>query len=95
MGQAWSKCGSRWTHELIAYALDQFHKQHLRTPTVAELRSATAGLPSHPTVRRMYGCAGNMYRAHGYLARPAGGQLDVDYHDLRDEYGRFRAVASQ
>ena len=35
----WSKAGGRWTHELVGYALDRFHRLHLRTPPVRELRA--------------------------------------------------------
>jgi hypothetical protein len=85
----WSNAGGRWTHELVAYALDHFHRRHLRTPTVRELRRGVEGLPSHATIRRMYGSVGRMYRAHGYRVRPAGGQHGRPSVLARDELGRF------
>ena len=37
--RSWSKAGGRWTDDLVAYGLDVFHRRHLRTPTVRELRA--------------------------------------------------------
>jgi len=73
----------------VAYALDVFHRRHLRTPTVQELRHGVDGLPSHATIRRMYGCAGRMYRTHGYRVRAAGGQPGHHTTLERDARGRF------
>jgi hypothetical protein len=87
--QHWSNAGGRWTHDLVAYALDVFHRRHLRTPTVQELRRGVEGLPSHATIRRMYGCAGRMYDAHGYRVRAAGGQPGHRTTLQRDARGRF------
>jgi hypothetical protein len=70
----WSKAGGAWSPELVAYALDLFHRRHLRTPTVQELRRGVDGLPSHPTIRRMYGSVTKMYVRHGYQPRSPGGQ---------------------
>jgi hypothetical protein len=86
----WSKAGGPWTHELVGYALDVFHRRHLRTPTVRELRAGVAGLPSHSTIRRLYGNASSMLRAHGYRVRPHGGQPGhACWATLRDERGLF------
>jgi hypothetical protein len=72
--RTWSKAGARWTHELVAYGLDIYHRRNLRTPTVRELRAGVDGLPSHATIRRLYGNASAMFRHHGYLVRASGGQ---------------------
>jgi hypothetical protein len=86
----WSKAGGCWTHELVGYALDVFHRRHLRTPTVRELRAGVPGLPSHATVRRLYGNASNMLGAHGYRVRPRGGQPGhACWVTLRDARGLF------
>lgn len=69
-----SKIGSWWTPELVAYALDRFHRQHLRTPTAQEFRAGLDDLPSLATIRRLYGNIGNMLRHHGYRVRSRGGQ---------------------
>jgi hypothetical protein len=67
-----SKIGCWWTHELVGYALDRFHRERLRTPTVRELRSGLDDLPSYATVCILYGSAGGMLRYHGYRVRPRG-----------------------
>jgi hypothetical protein len=86
----WSKAGGRWTHELVGYGLDLFHRRHLRTPTVRELRAGVDGLPSHATIRRLYGNASTMLRAHGYRVRRHGGQPGHPcWAQLRDERGMF------
>jgi hypothetical protein len=93
----WSKAGGAWTDELVGYALDRFHRRNLRTPTVTELRAGVPGLPSHSTVRRLYGNASGMLRAHGYAVRKAGGQPGhACWGMLRDDRGLFvsRSAAS-
>jgi hypothetical protein len=85
-----SKVGFRWTHDLVAYGLDLFHRRHLRTPTVKELREGIDDLPSYATIRRLYGSAGRMLRRHGYRVRSAGGQPGRPMCDLeRDAKGRL------
>lgn len=91
MSKPWSHAGSRWTDELVAYALDRYHRRHLRIPTVRELRSGVEGLPSHATIRRIYGCASQMYERHGYRPRPRGGQPGRRTSLARDTRGRFIA----
>ena len=85
----WSNAGGRWSKELVAYALDRYHRRHLRTPTVRELRAGVAELPSHATIRRMYGSASRMYEEHGYRVRPRGGQPGRRTTLARDSFGRF------
>lgn len=58
---AWSRAGSRWTHELVAYTLDRFHARHLRTPTLRELRAGLDEMPSYATIKRMYGNTSAMF----------------------------------
>ncbi|HVC86267.1 MAG TPA: hypothetical protein VNC40_02455 [Gaiellaceae bacterium] len=88
-GVTWSNAGSRWSTELVDYALDWYHRRHLRVPTVRELRAGVDGLPSHATIRRMYGCASHMYEEHGYRARKRGGQPGRATTLPRDPCGRF------
>lgn len=88
-GHGRSKIGARWTHELVAYGLDRFHRQHLRTPTVSELRAGIDDLPSYATVRRLYGSAGRMFRRHGYRVRKVGAQPGRPCDLEKDERGRF------
>ena len=85
----WSNAGTRWSHELVAYALDRYHRRYLRIPTVRELRAGIDGLPSHATIRRMYGCVSVMYRTHGYKVRSRGGQPGRTTTAHRDTRGRF------
>jgi hypothetical protein len=88
--QIWSRAGAGWTDELVGYALDRYHRRHLRTPTVRELRAGVDDLPSHATIRRLYGNASNMFRAHGYRIRPTGGQPGHPcWTSRRDERGLF------
>lgn len=90
MRTSWSKAGGRWTPELVGYALDCYHRRNLRTPTVRELRAGVPGLPSHSTIRRLYGNASTMLRAHGYRVRAHGGQPGhACWATLRDERGLF------
>jgi hypothetical protein len=88
--RTWSKAGGPWTHELVAYGLDVFHRRHMRTPTVRELREGVDVLPSHATIRRLYGSVGNMLRHHGYLVRRPGAWPGHPPCGLaRDRRGRY------
>ena len=94
--RTWSKAGGRWTDELVGYGLDVFHRRNLRTPTVRELRAGVEGLPSHATIRRLYGNASTMLRAHGYRVRRHGGQPGHPcWARLRDERGMFLPRSAQ
>jgi hypothetical protein len=84
-----SKIGTRWTHELVAYALERFHRRNLRTPTLRELRATNDELPSYATVRRLYGSAGSMLRFHGYRVRQRGAQPGGECSLERDARGWF------
>ena len=84
-----SKSGFCWTHESVGYALDRFHRRHLRTPTLRELRAGVEDMPSFATIKRLYGNAGNMLRYHGYRVRSAGAQPGRPCTHARDERGWF------
>ena len=84
-----SRVGTPWSHELVAYALDRFHRRHLRTPTLRELRAGDADLPSYATIKRRYGSAGAMLAHHGYRVRRAGGQPGRGCSLERDSAGLF------
>jgi hypothetical protein len=86
----WSKAGTSWSHELVGYGLDLFHRRNLRTPTVRELKDGVPGLPSHATIRKRYGNASKMLEAHGYAVRARGGQPGHPcWWTARDERGRI------
>jgi hypothetical protein len=94
----WSKAGGRWTDELVAYALDRFHRRHLRTPTLRELRAGIDDLPSHGTVKSLYGTFTAMVSRHGYEPRRPGAQHGKARNHLlvhRDAHGRFRSRAEK
>lgn len=86
-----SKVGVCWTDELVAYALDRFHRRHLRTPTLRELKAGVEDLPSYTTIRRRYGSAGARLRQHGYRVRRPGGQPGRRCDLERDALGKFRS----
>jgi hypothetical protein len=90
--EGWSKAGGRWTHELVGYALDRFHRLNLRTPTVRELRAGVDDLPSFATIVRLYGTTSAMFIRHGYQPRRHGAQGRSACNHLlmeRDSGGRF------
>jgi hypothetical protein len=84
-----SKAGTIWTHSLIGYGLDRFHRQHLRAPTQREVRAGIPDLPSYATIQRIYGSFGGMLASHGFLVRPRGGSRGRDLQLNRDHQGRF------
>ena len=84
-----SRAGTRWTHELVEYALDRFHRRHLRTPTLRELKAGHADLPSFATIKRHYGNGGRMLAYHGYRVRAPGGQPGHTCTLERDRAGLF------
>lgn len=57
---------------MIVYALDLWHKQHLRIPTAADWANAAEDHPSYITVRRRFGSWNNAITAAGYRARSPG-----------------------
>jgi hypothetical protein len=89
IGHGRSKVGVEWTDELVDYALNRFHRLHLRTPTLAELRNGIDEMPSYATIRRRYGNAAKMFRRHGYRVRSRGGQVGRLFVPARDTRGRF------
>jgi len=74
----------------VGYALDQFHRRHLRTPTLRELKAGIGGLPSYGTIKRMYGTSSRMLARHGYRTRRPGAQPGAVLRvKRRDSQGRF------
>ncbi len=64
--------GFRWTPETIAYAIDLWHRRHLRTPTAAEWEQAGPNHPSRQTVLRRFGSWNAAIRAAGFRPRAQG-----------------------
>lgn len=60
------RSGFRWTKENIVYAIDLWHRRHLRPPTAREWKSAGDDHPSAPTVRRVFGTWNRAIRASGF-----------------------------
>jgi hypothetical protein len=64
--------GFRWTAETIAYAIDLWHRKHLRTPTVNEWEAAGPNHPCRQTVIRVFGSWNAAMVAAGFRARGRG-----------------------
>ena len=71
------RAGFRWTRELIMYAFDLHHRQHLRLPTKREWVQAGENHPSLMTVRRTFGSWNAAVAAAGFRPRTPGGARDV------------------
>ena len=68
--------GFRWTRETIAYAIDLWHREHLRTPTVNEWEAAAQNHPCRQTVIRVFGSWSAAMKASGF--RPEGAASRVN-----------------
>jgi Homing endonuclease associated repeat len=64
--------GFRWTPELILYAIELWHRQHLRIPTTDEWDRAGANNPSRVTVIRTFGSWNAAMAAAGFRPRGPG-----------------------
>jgi hypothetical protein len=64
--------GFRWTRETIAYAIDLWHREHLRTPTVDEWEAAAPNHPCRQTVLRAFGSWNAAMQAAGFRPRGRG-----------------------
>ena len=64
--------GIVWTRETIVYAIDLWHRRHLRAPTVSDWAKAGPDHPSYPTVMRRFGSWNAGIRAAGLKPRPPG-----------------------
>ena len=86
--------GFRWDRETIAYAIELWHRRHLRTPTVAEWECAGADHPCRHTVQRVFGSWNAAMRAAGFRARRQG-QPKERWHRRRcPETGRWISAAA-
>src|SRR5579872_3700700 len=64
--------GYRWTRQLIAYAIDLWHREHLEAPTQDEWERAGPNHPCRVTVIRAFGTWNAAIRAAGLRPRPRG-----------------------
>ena len=64
--------GFRWNRESIVYAIDLWHRRHLKTPTVAEWERAGHDHPCRQTVLRVFGSWSAAMRSAGFRPRSPG-----------------------
>jgi hypothetical protein len=68
------RVGFRWTRENIAYAIDLWHRTHLRAPTALDWQLAGEDHPSTSNIRRVFGSWNAAMRAAGFTAVKPGGR---------------------
>jgi hypothetical protein len=66
------RSGFRWNRELIAYAIDLWHRKHLEAPVQDDWERAGPDHPCRLTVLRVYGTWNTAIRAAGLEPRPRG-----------------------
>ncbi len=81
--------GFRWNRESIVYAIDLWHRRHLKTPTVAEWERAGHDHPCRQTVLRVFGSWSAAMRSAGFRPRPPGTPREP-WHRVRcEQTGRW------
>jgi len=68
--------GFRWNRDSIVYAIDLWHRRHLKTPTVAEWERAGNDHPCRQTVLRVFGSWSAAIRTAGFRPRGRGTPRD-------------------
>jgi hypothetical protein len=81
--------GLRWTPELIVYAIELWHRQHLRLPTTDEWDRAGVNHPSRVTVIRRFGSWNAGMAAAGFRPRPPGHRRTPSVRRRCPVTGRF------
>jgi hypothetical protein len=81
--------GFRWDRETIVYAIDLWHRAHLKTPTVAEWETAGREHPCRHTVQRVFGSWSAAMRAAGFKPRRRGEPKDTWTRRRCPETGRW------
>lgn len=81
--------GFRWDRETIAYAIELWHRRHLRTPTVAEWEQAGPDHPCRATVQRVFGSWSAAMRAAGFRPRGRGMPREPWQRKRCDQTGRW------
>lgn len=84
--------GFRWTPELIVYAIERRHRQHLRIPTTDEWDRAGLNHPSRVTVIRRFGSWNGAIAAAGFLPRQPGERRTPSVRARCPDTGRFIAA---
>jgi Homing endonuclease associated repeat len=69
--------GFEWDRQTIVYAIDLWHRRHLKTPTVADWESAGEDHPCRQTVQRVFGSWSAAMRAAGFRPRRRGEARDT------------------
>lgn len=64
--------GFRWSRQSIVYAIDLWHRRHLRAPALREWATAGHDHPSYATVMRHFGSWNAAIRAAGLKPRQPG-----------------------
>jgi len=64
--------GFRWTQDSIVYAIELWHRRHLRTPTAEEWERAGEDHPCRQTVLRVFRSWNAAIRAAGYRPKQQG-----------------------
>jgi hypothetical protein len=81
--------GFMWNRQTIVYAIDLWHRRHLRTPTVAEWEAAGANHPCRQTVQRVFGSWNAAIQAAGFRLRLRGRTRDPWQRRRCAETGRW------
>jgi hypothetical protein len=81
--------GFTWNRASIIYAIDLWHRRHLKTPTVAEWESAGPDHPCRQTVQRVFGSWSAAMRAAGFRPRGRGMPRDPWQRKRCDQTGRW------
>jgi hypothetical protein len=66
------RAGFRWTREMIAYAMELWHREHLYAPTQDDWERAGRNHPCRLTVIRAYGTWNAAVHDAGLRPRPRG-----------------------
>lgn len=87
--------GFFWTRESIVYAMDLWHREHLRAPTLREWSYASENHPTYVTVMRRFGSWNTAIRAAGFRPLPPGHKRREDERPRCPRTGRFVAQAEE
>lgn len=85
------RVGFYWTREAIVYAMDLWHREHLRAPTLREWSYASENHPTYVTVMRRFGSWNKAIRAAGFRPLAPGHKRTVGDRPRCPHTGRFVA----